>query len=693
VKVDDVMSTRLYRAGLVIVALVYLHNTLPYLTTLPRVNVDEPWLMERAYQVMTTGVPRQPMLELNTAYLLQVGYGYLLAPWLAVVGVGLFQARLFDVILGLGIILLVASIGRRSADRVTGLAAALFLALDSNFLGGARTTRTDIPSVFFVTVALATYVIGRQSSRKLFFGLSGAALGLAMLVHGNAFWVGVILLVWYLMDYGRRSLVVPYGYVFIGGLLLTFGPYLAMVFARWPEVLVQINNFAGDRVPPWRPSAVLHQATLEIRRYQNWYFGLVTNNVPNPLLWAFQAAIVVGVVALLLRSVARARVDDVDLDPLGTRRLLTLVLGSVVIFAGFITNTASVYMPHLTIGFSLAAGFAVSEIGRLLPRPALVVPVLLGVYGLAGVAYYEKWYATATKTELTRYEDTEATLRALVPAGPKYVFASPQFWIPFHAEPDTTFFSYAATQPLDKGGAVTLAGADEGRTIVAVVDEVQWLPELTAGVSQPTTSWREDWIHFIEQRCTLDAVAFGTAHGTMASFQCGLRARPPDRPVRLIGGTAEYQLGDRVLSQSTNDLSEWTRWQDPRRTPDGHPTVTASPDGLRISGTGWPGIVKMFDASPGERYLVRTQTEHTRDGDLLYLGAWQQPQVRSLAGASASGIPAPLVAPPWFPRDRAFQATAPRVQVLIYSEAATTDFAIASLDIFRLSPVRSRGTR
>ncbi len=71
------ISTRWYRIGLVVIALVYLHNTLPYLTMLPRVNVDEPWLMERAYQVMRTGVPSQPMLGLKTAYLLQVGYGYL----------------------------------------------------------------------------------------------------------------------------------------------------------------------------------------------------------------------------------------------------------------------------------------------------------------------------------------------------------------------------------------------------------------------------------------------------------------------------------------------------------------------------------------------------------------------------------------------------------------------------------------
>ena len=78
----------------------------------------------------------------------------------------------------------------------------------------------------------------------------------------------------------------------------------------------------------------------------------------------------------------------------------------------------------------------------------------------------------------------------------------------------------------------------------------------------------------------------------------------------------------------------------------------------------------------------------TRDGDLLYLGTWQQPQVRSLSGASSSGIGAPLLSSRWFPRDRAFIATAPQVRVLVYSEAPSTDFVISSLEIVRLRATR-----
>ncbi len=549
-----------------------------------------------------------------------------------------------------------------------------------------RNARTDIPSVFFVTAALAAYVIGRERSRGLWFTLSGACLGVAMLVHGNAFWAGLILLAWYLLDYGIAGIVTSFGYWFIGGLLLTFGPYLAVVLMRWQDVKVQIGNFAGDRVPAWQPSVVWHQAVLEVGRYRGWYFGLVTNTVPNPLLWIFKIATVVGILLLLVRVVIGAK--RTVADPKGARRLFILSVGAAVIFACFINNKVPVYMPHLLIGFALAGGFAVSEITQFLPAFGYVGPLLVTLYAIAGVGYYEKWYSSASKSELVPYEDTSATLRALAPAssGGRYIYASPQFWTPFHAEAGTSFFSYAEAQPISRDGRITLSGASDDRPIVLLVDELQWLPELTTGVSQPTTSWQRDWVAFIEQRCVLDAVALGTAHGTIAEFQCGLRAAPAARPTRLIGGATELQVGEPVLSQSADDLVRWTKYDDPRRMPNAAPAIALTADGVRISGTGWPGIVKMFDATPGERYLVRAQTAMTDEGDLLYLGTWQQPQVRSLAGAASSGIPAPLIAQPWFPHDRAFIATAPQVRVLVYSEAPSVDFLISSLDILRLRP-------
>ena len=232
---------------------------------------------------------------------------------------------------------------------------------------------------------------------------------------------------------------------------------------------------------------------------------------------------------------------------------------------------------------------------------------------------------------------------------------------------------------------MTLTGVRGDRPIYLIVDESQWLPELVGGVLAPTTAWQHDWIHFIERFCQLDGYALGTAHGTVALYRCGLNYRPDAMSGVIIGGTTGY-VGDHLLVQTASDLVRWTRSDDPRRTAGAHPEVTLTRDGLRISGTGWPGIFKVLDTQPGQAYLVRATTRYTRPGDLLYLGTWRQPQVQSLSGASSSGIPAALGVPSWFPGDRAFIATAPQVQVTVYSEAPETDFVITSFEEFRLTP-------
>lgn len=686
------MTRRAWHLGLLLVGLVYLHNALPYLTTLPRVNVDEPWLMERGYQIMRTGVPSQPMLRLDTAYLLQVGYGYLLAGWMSLFGVGLFQARLLSVCLGFGILGMVAVIGRRSIDDATGLAAALFLAADSNFLGGVRDARTDIPSLFFVVCAFAAYVRARGRSDVSWFVVAGGSLGLAMLCHGNAFWAGLILLAWYFLDYGRRSLRLPFGYGVIAGWLIAFGPYLGMVIARWHEVQVQIGNFAADRVPGWRPSFLLQQMLREPERYRGWSFGLVTAAVPEPLLRAFQIAIVIGLIVLATRSVRRG--TEPSSDPHGSPRLLILAVGGALIFAAFINNKVLVYLPHIVIGFALAAGAAVAAAVSWLSerRRTLLTFAFVVAYGGAAIVYYELWYARERKGELLPYEQTEATLRDIVPEGPKYVFASPQFWTPFHAEPNVTFYSFAAASPRSEGGSVTLDGAAADRPIVLVVDEYQWLPELV-GVSSSPPEWQRAWIEFIEHHCALSAAALGTAHGTLAAYACGLGAKPSVASPRLIGGGTAYDIGAPALQQNADDLARWTRYDDPRRTASDRPNVRLTPAGLDIAGTGWPGIVTTFAGSPGDTYLVRSAVERTRDGDLLYLGTWQQPEVESLGGAASAGIPASLHLPAWFPSDRAFRATSAGVRLLVYSEAPTTDFVISSLAVYHLRQAGKAGGR
>src|SRR5262249_40783599 len=151
-----------------------------------------------------------------------------------------------------------------------------------------------------------------------------------------------------------------------------------------------------------------------------------------------------------------------------------------------------VYLPHIMIGFALVAGTAVSAVTTLAPAQtrSLLALVFVVAYGGAATAYHEKWYARGRKGERLPYEPTEATLPAVVPAGSKYVFASPQFWTPFHADAGVAFYSYAAAHPSESDGVAALDGVADNRPIVLVVDEYQWLPELV-GLTSSSAEWQQ----------------------------------------------------------------------------------------------------------------------------------------------------------------------------------------------------------
>jgi hypothetical protein len=675
----DAVRRRALAAAWTVVALVYLHDALPYLTMLPRVNVDEPWLMERAYQVLRTGKPRQPMYGVDRAYLLQPGYGYLFAPWLGVFGVGIFQARLLTVILGGGAIAAAGATAARLGGGAAGPIAAILLATDSNFLGGARDARTDMPALFFAALAILLFLRMRDT-RARWFAASGVATGLAMLCHGNAYWVAVTLFVCYLVDYGRRPFA-SNGWAYLAGVAASFGPYVAILFANRGEFQAQLRDFAGDRVPGLSPAFVWQQVVREPVRYAGWSFGLITSSVPNPLLRSFQAAVAIGVVAIVVELVRRRAASE--RRPLWLALVLAAV--PVVVFAGFINNKAAVYMPHLLLGFAIAAGVGLPIVaGYVFERRAAIV-ALAGVilFGMAATAYYERWYRSSRRSELVPYEATEQTIRTLVPAGPKLLLASPHFWVPYATEPDVTFLSYAGTQVTS---ALHLPPATDQRPTYLLVDETQWLADLEPTATESTAPWRSLWVDYIRDRCALDGVAVGTAYGNVALYRCEAGDRPPPSPPRIVGGATLLTATPDRRVEGPRELAQWSNYADPRpRRAGADAIVERRADAVHLSGGNWPGIERYLDVVEGARYLVTYDVERPRDGDLFYIGRWERPEVLSLSGASAAGIPVVLAVPDWFPTMRGFIATAPRVRLLIYSEAPQTELIVRQVTVTRLA--------
>ena len=631
---------------MIVVAAVYAHNTLPNLTMLPRINVDEPWLLERAYQLATTGKPSQPMFLLDDAYLLQPGYGILLAPWIELFGVGLLQARWFSVLCGFGTLAAIFGLGSALFGREVGVVAALLLASDSNFLGAVRTARTEPPALLFIAVALLLALRAARTGSTMAALAAGMSTGAAMLCHANSYWVTLVVLAWYVAAHGFRTFRMASAYAYAAGVLLTFGPYVAIALANWNEFQGQLEKFAIERVPGYSPSVIWAHVLAEATRYRDWYFGLITVPIANPVLVFFQAAAAAGAAYASWLAWAR-RGSSSAARPETFAACLVLV--SAAAFAAFIPNKALIYMPNLLLGYAIVAALVVVRtlqwLQRQLPHSMSAVPVVAAfVFAHAAVAveFYDDWYSMMWAGDLRPYEETHHVVSRLVPEGPKYLVASPTFWLPFHDKREVRFISYTGagpyTEPVASGGYArprSLFELPADRPIYLLVDET----EVRAAFEDDgyDAAWQGTWLQYLRRECSLVRVAPGTAHGTIASYACfgGSRAAPVEylfegRPLTL----------DRVIWSARRDRSAAIVSLPPELSVSAQSAVIS--DAARDSSIDIP-------VEPGAASLIRVRTVGTPRGPMSLAelnGDGRPGRLRSITGTSNDWFPAGIIIRP-----------------------------------------------
>ena len=677
---------RMVAAALALVILVHCHNALPYLTMLPRVNVDEPWLMERAYQVITTGIPSQPMLRLERPYFLQVGYDYLYAPWFAAFGVGMFQARLLSVLLGLGTVLLVYGIGRRLAGAEAGLFAAAFLAADSNFLGNARTSRTDMPSVFFATAALWCFLRARDGGRPLVARRERRERRHRDAVPRQRVLGGA--------DPGR---VVPREVRRSGGAhvfpvsvrrrpaahLRTVRGHRGGELGRSGDADWQLRRGSGAEPLAGHPAAACERRARSVSRlvlrprHQHGaesvspgVSGGHRRRVPVCALESRAAFAGSRVVRVSGDSECGHGRDLCRLHPEQSPRLHAEPAGRVRARRRDVCRGAGrVAAPPAASG----AGGGDRAHGGLQRRERRVL---------------RKVVPTQRKSELVPYQSTEGTLRALVPEGPKEVFASPNLWVPFHDQPGVRFVAYTGATPLVAAGSRhELQGFGLDRPIYLVIDESEWKTVATDPQDGYTDAWRDAWRRYITEQCVLRGVAYGTAFANLASFECRNGEPPsPAEPI-IVGGRERLRIDAPVWAPTDEEVTRLPRYEDSRKSAGAPaPRVEIEADAVRISGTQWPGLETHLPVTPGQRYLVTFEADEAEPGDLLFLGRWDKPEVLTLSGSGSAGFFASLATTPWFPSDRAFVATSDHVTLRVYSEMPSADFKLRTLKVYRLVP-------
>ena len=342
---------------------------------------DEGWFVGIAWRLAQTGHMGSPTLVPwgfsnwlpqvhDYTYWQMPGFFLVWAPWLKLVGCGLFAARVLSVILGLLLIL----IWYRIVLYLTGRKEVALLALvlcSADLMTIVRCTqaRMDALSVFVTFSAFLVYLSQREKSlpRAVFLGHLLAAAG--MMVHPNGVLgvAGIIILQLY---YDRRRLT-P------GLLLYTAAPYLMIGSAYGVYVLqaphawqVQLGRHSAGRF-----SGVLHPlrsiaAEIRDRYYHSFGFSPNASPIRKTLILTLFPYFAAPLLCLLSSHIRRLP---------GTMFLLSSFLVIQVYFTFFEAGKYYPYllhiMPYYTCFVAICCVYLVARYPRA--RTALAV-------GLAG---------------------------------------------------------------------------------------------------------------------------------------------------------------------------------------------------------------------------------------------------------------------------------------------------------------------
>ncbi len=193
-------------------------------------------------------------------------------------------AKLPSALCGLGVILLVAWLGRRlTGDPFTGALAMFVMATSIYFIKYAARAMTDVPFTFFFLAAVCSWVLSEDDPRWLL--AAGAFAGLAQLTRALA---GVSIPILFAVDMIVNRRRPPLRYL-TAGLLAAFLPPIAW-YAQWiyrygAEFFVRSSLYMNQEVtgslsPPWRRyTGAFEYIWMVAKSYWPWLPAMIAGMV------------------------------------------------------------------------------------------------------------------------------------------------------------------------------------------------------------------------------------------------------------------------------------------------------------------------------------------------------------------------------------------------------------------------------
>src|SRR5262249_22331017 len=124
-------------------------------------------------------------------------FTYIQAGWFRIFGFGIVEARLFNLTLSVGVLLLVYLIARQFGGRWAAVTAIVLLIFDNNYFSNSRWLRNDFASIFFAMSAVFCYLQWRKN--LLWLAAAGLCAALSALSHLNGLYSIGLLGIWLLI--------------------------------------------------------------------------------------------------------------------------------------------------------------------------------------------------------------------------------------------------------------------------------------------------------------------------------------------------------------------------------------------------------------------------------------------------------------------------------------------------------------
>lgn len=499
------------RAGVVLALGAYWVVQLRQLAVVPRAYEDEAWIASTSWKLATTGVFGSD-IQGSFFGMAEHYFGFMpLYPLLQALvfkaaGLGLWQARLTSVYLGLLVLALTFAFGRRLFGGPVGLLAVLGLLLTRTagltlyrpsgilLLDLARLGRYDIAvPVFGLAAGLA---LMRATGRRAgwWAALAGALGGLAGLAHVYGwFWLPALAAA--LAHTGRRHagrLSAPQGLAaLLLGAGLVLAPYALYVLSGWADWLGQMAEYR-DRVTPLQGAWYVNNLLTEAQRFGPGVVLADWRTWLRPGLWLVAA---IGPVAgvTLVRRAGRSLPAAVVGWALG---LLPVLLA--VFVSSKVANYLLLYLPvaSVAVAWGVAAAWRAARARGWRWLPALLALVCAAV-ALEGVGQWrQQWQLAAQVTPYARYvAQVRAVAEAAAPEPAAAVLGLHTYWFGFSDRLFTSwYYPVALAQSPIPGRAVPLAATLARLAPAIVLVDARMHTYLTGSATDATPGVINAWL-------------------------------------------------------------------------------------------------------------------------------------------------------------------------------------------------------